>query len=149
MKKVYFLPLCFSLLLSCGGKDESEDLAEVQSPVTAEIAETEEVSESDDSYLDMVSIESGDVVVLDDPQTFIEMNILYNHFSYLWNENATDEQRERIDDYLSEKRTAFYASYGLSEQDIIDYNIKHYEEVQEFLDENEDFDSAYRRSSKF
>ena len=163
---MYKKPLIYSLVIislfaaSCGKKTNKNPNSKQQDNGT-----TNAVAEADDDYLKYVHIKPGEKVKLDNPRVFIEIGILFNHEQKKWlaelraknakqaeslsNTNTVTNVREYgmdEDKFLENKRKEFYKQFGLSESLMGSYNVKHYQEIENYLNEHEDIKKAYENS---
>ena len=99
--------------------------------------------------MDIVKIKIGDKVNLNSPAVFIQVGILYNVELNKWlNELSTQSTNVVEEVYLAKKREAFYKSLGITEEQFAQYNINHYDAINNFLEQNPDYKSAYDESAK-
>lgn len=98
--------------------------------------------------LSMIKIKIGDKVVLDSPEKFVEINILFNyeHLKWIRDINSNTNLAGSGEEYLSKKGAEFYKSLGLTEEAIIQYGSLHFKEIAAFLDKNPVLKKAYEDS---
>jgi hypothetical protein len=101
------------------------------------------------SPMDIVKVKIGDKVNLNSPAVFIQVGILYNIELNKWlNELSTQSTNIVEEVYLAKKREAFYKSLGITEEQFAQYNINHYDAINNFLEQNPDYKAAYDESAK-
>ncbi len=105
------------------------------------------VQDQSEDYLKVITIKSGQKVVIDNPQTFIEIGILFNHAQKQWTLDLQQNTNLIQEEYQDKKREEFYKSFGITESDVAVYNQNHYNEIEEFLANNEAFREAYHASA--
>lgn len=137
MKTMLFFGVSILLVLSScnGGKNSAATNSNAM------------VTEDDTEYLKVVTIKSGDSVVLDNPRTFIEIGILFNHAQRQWIKTLQANTNLVQEEYQDVKREEFYKSLGISEADVAIYNQNHYNEIEEFLANNDEYREAYHLSA--
>jgi hypothetical protein len=72
----------------------------------------------------LITIKQGEPVKLDNPETFIQLYLLHDYFNAKWlDEPAANTNQLEVETYLSNKLQEFYASFGLTEKEFVDYSI--------------------------
>lgn len=141
--------LITGLAISCNKKDSETDENHGNSGNNQIIADDEIEDEFD--YMDVVTIETGNTVILDDIETFVQISILFNHYNMMWLDEISEMEDYSMDvsEYLAKKRNKFYSSLGISENEFNEYSIENYQELSEFLDDNEIYNKAYNASQDY
>ena len=153
--KIIFYPVLSTLLLfgACGKKANKH---------TNKVKATNSQASLNTNYLEFVHIKPGEKISLK-PRIFIEIGILFNHEQKKWtkevqakqmklnesisNTNAmTNASNFNYEIFLKKKREAFYKKFGLSESMIGSYNVKHYQEIEQYLNDHPDLKNAYENS---
>lgn len=151
MKKILVLLLVltgFSLvLLSCHKKTKSS--VKESSYSSSSSVQTNQSSE-DTSYLDLISIKSGQKLVIKDPKTFVQLYILFNYEQKKWLKEVSKKNKfvNEPEKYLQVKRNEFFSSFGLKESDFNRYSSQHYEKINQFLEEHPDYQKAVDISAR-
>ena len=155
MKRIrIFYPILsiFLLFSACGKKSKSQS-----SKIKATNSQAQ--ANPDKNYLAFVHIKPGEKVILDNPRVFIEIGILFNHEQKKWTEELRQKQIKLnksisntngmnfdYENFLKKKRVEFYKQFELSESAIGNYNVKHYQEIEQYLNEHPDMKNAYEKS---
>lgn len=100
--------------------------------------------------LSMLKIKMGDKVVLDSPEKFVEVFILFNYEYIKWVKeiNSDTNLANNGEEFLSKKRAEFYKNLGLTEDQVSQYGSIHFKEIDAFLEKNPDYKKAYEDSLK-
>ncbi len=153
MERFFYVLLVFQIsfvFLVFGGCDKDEATGnnnDIQTQVTSTNDE-----EDDFDYLSVITIQSGKKVVLDNPETFIQIAILYAHHQQLWVDELNEISDPSIDPekFFAQRRKDFFAGLSIRENDFARYYSlpNNQEAVERFLEENPDFKKAYEASMK-
>lgn len=136
MKRLFpIVSILFSVFLgllvaACGNKNSTSTTAAV--------------SGGEQEYMKIITITTNEPVVLDSPEKFIQVYVLFHHYNSIWlAQTATNTNLMEVESYLSNKRVLFYKSLGLTENDLANYTQHNYKLVNDLLDQNEAYKKAY------
>ena len=104
------------------------------------------------SYLNVITIKKGEKIILDNPEKFIQIYILFSHEQKLWlNEiNSNTNMSIDLEEYIANKRKKFYECFLRTANEYASFysEEKNRKAVNEFLEQNPKFKKAYEDSTK-
>ena len=109
-----------------------------------------ESSSSANSTGGIITIKKGDKVILDSPEKFVQIWILFYYEQKKWPDELKNNPDTNIvpEVFFDKKKKEFYQSYGLTEESFTKYSENHFKEIETFLEKNPDYKKAYEDSLK-
>ncbi len=152
MKRQIFFYVIFFIfaisLVSCQKKEKSSSESAVAVSSESDISTNQNTE--DFSYLDLIKIKPGQKLVIKNPETFVQLYLLFNYDQKMWlkevalKTNLANEPEK----YLEAKRKEFYQSFGMKESDFNEYSSQNYEAINQFLKDHPDYQNGVTLSEK-
>ncbi len=96
----------------------------------------------------IIDFEPDQKINLDSPKRFLQISMLFilHQNSSLRDMNADKYQSdEEISNYMNAQRRNFYRNIGVTEEEYINYGLRHADSIQEYLYTDSDFASIYEK----
>ncbi len=112
------------------------------------ISSSSETSSSIKNPVGIITIKKGDKVILDSPEKFVQIWILFYYEQKKWPEELkmSSDTNEEPEVFFDKKKREFYQSFDLTEEQFTKYSENHFKEIEAFLDKNPDYKKAYEDS---
>jgi hypothetical protein len=130
-----------TLALSSCSRDKSETKPKAEDTLLKKEEKGEEKQKeirAGDAALE--KIEKGDIGIINElsPELFVTITILYKSKSKKWLEESASLEPEAQKRYLDEASATFFDSYGITEEEYINYGKEHAADLDRYLEEHPD-----------
>ncbi len=96
----------------------------------------------------IIDFEPGQKINLDSPKRFLQISmlfILHQNSSIRGIPADKYQSDEEISNYMNAQRRNFYKNIGVTEEEYINYGLRHADSIQEYLYSDSDFASIYEK----
>ncbi len=101
-------------------------------------SETEDLPHMEGYGEEKEQIRKSDIEIIDEftPEIFVKLTILYRKKSALWLERAQSLEPEERDKFLERENRQFFASFGTTEDEYIQYSENNIEKLNKYMSEH-------------
>ncbi len=150
MKKFLFLSISVLTvsLLACSKEKGTQQQSPKTSPSAKEIQSRIEKATNENKLNIELTVKRGTKVTLN-PRTFIEIAILFSLDSIKWRQELAERKKKNpninVEEFLAQKRQAFYKQFGITEKEYNLYGSKHSKEIAEFTSKHPELMEEFNR----